>query len=79
MRIRMARIDTACVNGTYRVAVSGSLTVRDLARFERACGRALEHEHPPLVVQLHRVTSVDDAAHIFLSNLARRGVAITTG
>ena len=72
----MARIALGYGGGVYHASIRGSLSARDLARLERACGPALEHRHPPLVVRLHQVTSVDEAAGLFLQHLRERGVEI---
>jgi hypothetical protein len=74
----MARIAVAYSNGIYRASVSGALSFRDLGRFERACGSALEQPRPPLIVRLQSVTSVDESARLFLRHLANRGVVIMT-
>jgi hypothetical protein len=72
----MARISTVSRHGRYRIWIRGSLSVRDLRRLESACGPALEHERLPLEIRLARMTTVDDAARVFLRGLAARGAAV---
>lgn len=62
-------------DGRYFVTVTGQLRGRDLGRLERACGRALEHQHPPLTV---RVASgvTDEPAKRYLERLAERGATV---
>jgi hypothetical protein len=63
------------VAGRYVVTVTGHLRGRDLGRLERACGPALEHQHPPLTVRL--AAPVQDApARRYLERLAERGVTV---
>ena len=61
--------------GTRVVAVSGLLGAGDLRRLERACGRSLEHEVPPLTVLLSSPTA-DPAARAFLARLTARGAVV---
>jgi hypothetical protein len=62
-------------NGHYVVTVTGELRGRDLGRLERACGPALEHQHPPLTLRL--ASSVVDApAKRYLERLAERGATV---
>ena len=73
---RMARISRIAKRGQYRVSIQGPLSVRDLGRLERACGRALEEREPRLEICLKRVDQMDEAARIFLQRLSARGVLI---
>jgi hypothetical protein len=74
----MARISTVMKGGKYRVSIRGALSARDLARLERACGPALEHEQIPLEIRAEQMTTVDEASRLFLGQLATRGAVILT-
>jgi hypothetical protein len=67
------RVKTA--NGRYFITVSGQLRGRDLGRLERACGPALEHQHPPLTVRLAASVS-DEPAKRYLERLVERGAIV---
>lgn len=62
-------------DGRYFVTVTGQLRGRDLGRLERACGRALEHQYPPLTVRL-AATVIDAPARRYLERLAERGATV---
>jgi hypothetical protein len=67
------RVKTA--NGRYFVTVTGQLGGRDLGRLERACGPALEHQHPPLTVRL-AAGVIDEPARRYLERLTERGATV---
>jgi hypothetical protein len=62
--------------GRYNVVVTGRLGGRDLRRLERACGPALEHQHPPLTVRLATIESIDAPARAFLDRLVGLGAVL---
>jgi hypothetical protein len=67
------------VEGHYSVTVRGRLAASDLRRLERACGSALEQQHPPLTVRLEKITGIDESARAYLDRLARRGAEVIFG
>ena len=71
----MARMRVKSAEGHYFVTVTGQLRGRDLGRLERACGRALEHQRPPLTVRLAAPVS-DGPARRYLERLAERGAIV---
>lgn len=73
----MASIRSASKHGKYHVSIRGSLSVHDLGRLERACGPALEERQPPLEIDLTRVTTIDEAARLFLQRLMSRGAIVS--
>jgi hypothetical protein len=62
-------------DGHYFVSVTGQLRGRDLGRLERACGPALEQQHPPLTVRLGAAV-IDEPARRYLERLAERGATV---
>jgi hypothetical protein len=74
----MARIWLAIVRGRRRISISGDLRGSDLARLERACGRALEQRRVPIDICLAPDVTLDEAAVRFLDALADRGATTLT-
>jgi hypothetical protein len=72
----MARISVAARTGRRTVTVHGGLRAADLQRLERACGPALEHRVPALVVVMGGARVCDASAEAYLSRLRARGVVI---
>ena len=75
----MARMTVKSAGGRYFVIVTGQLRGRDLGRLERACGPALEHQHPPLTVRLAPGRAIDEPAKTYLERLAERGAVVLVG
>ncbi len=69
----MATISVERTGESYRVELDGRLAATDLKRLERACGYALEHKTVPLEIHLERVSTIDDAARVYLDRLRARG------
>jgi hypothetical protein len=72
----MARISIAHIGEIYRITVKGRLAAGDLQRLERACGSALHEKIVPLELDIRRVTSLDETAHLYLEKLRARGARI---
>ena len=72
----MARMSVAARTGRRTGTVHGALRAADLQRLERACGPALEHRVPALVVVLDGARVGDAAAEAYLTRLRARGVVI---
>src|SRR5918992_2459033 len=75
VRIPVARMRVKSADGHYFVTVTGQLRGRDLGRLERACGRALEHQRPPLTVRL-AASVIDGPAKRYLERLVERGAVV---
>ena len=72
----MARIQVRAGRDTYRVRLQGLLRAKDLGRLERACGRALERDRVPLVLDTTALTGMDETARAFVERLKRRGAEL---
>jgi hypothetical protein len=72
----MAKITVVRNSPTYRVAIRGRISARDLSRLEHACGRALEERDIPVELRLGGATAVDAAAAAYLARLRARGARI---
>jgi hypothetical protein len=72
----MARITVVRASPTYRVAIRGRISARDLARLEHACGPALEEKDIPVELRLDSATSIDDAAAAYVERLCARGARL---
>jgi hypothetical protein len=72
----MARITVVRTAPTYRVSIRGRVSVRDLSRLERACGRALEEKDIPVELRLGSATTIDAAAAAYVERLCARGARV---
>ena len=72
----MARIRTSKTPSSLRVVVAGRLSAVDMRRLEHACAAALTHERAELVIDLKRVTAMDDVAAAHLRHMAKRGAVL---
>lgn len=74
----MARIRTIKRTSSVHVVVTGRLGASDMRRLEHACATALITEHADLVLDLQRVTAMDDVAAAHLKQIATRGAILKT-
>ena len=72
----MARIQSRSVAGSIRVNLSGRLRAADMGRLEHACREALTHQPLQLVLDLSRVTEIDQTAAAVVERLRRRGAQV---
>jgi hypothetical protein len=72
----MARIRTIKRPAAIHVVVTGRLRAVDMRRFEYACAAGLTFEPARLVVDLERVTEIDNVADAHLRRIATRGATI---
>ena len=72
-RIRSVRRPTTV---TVTVTVAGRLRAVDMRRLEHACAPGLTSERAELVVDLERVTEIDNVADAHLRRIAGRGAII---
>jgi hypothetical protein len=71
----MARI-TVRGGDIYHITLSGRLSAGDLKRLERACGATLHQKLLPLELDIRKVSSLDEAAQLYLAKLRARGARI---
>jgi hypothetical protein len=72
----VARLSVDRDGPAYQVTLEGPLSARDLEQLERACRYALEHKLVPLVLDLERVSSMDEAARAYVERLRARGARV---
>lgn len=72
----MARIRTRTEGDRQSVAITGTLTGRDLGRLERLCAVTLEQPRLRLTLRLAAGAALDDAARAYLERLAYRGAIV---
>ncbi len=72
----MARMRVKSTAPNYVVDMSGPLCGQDMRRLEQRCGRALEQQQIPLVLNLRAATSIDAAARAYLKHLEARGATV---
>ena len=77
-RPAMARIRTSKTSFSLRVVVTGTLAASDMRRLEHACASALTAQRAELVIDLTRVTGVDNVAAAHLRYIAQRGAVLET-
>ena len=74
----MARIRTIKTPSSLRVVVTGKLGAADMGRLEHACATALIARRADLVIDLKRVTAIDDVAAAHLRHIATRAAVLKT-
>jgi hypothetical protein len=72
----MARIRRIKQPTAIRVVVAGRLGAADIGRLEHACSEGLTSEPAQLVLDLQRVTDIDNVANAHLRRIATRGAII---
>lgn len=72
----MARIQSRRVAGSVRLDVSGRLRAADMGRLEHACREALTRHPLELVLDLTKVTEIDQTAAAVVERLRRRGAQL---
>jgi hypothetical protein len=72
----MARMRLTVAHGRRVVRIRGSFTARDLRKFERLCGPALEQRTLPLTVRVGTDSRLDDSAQAYLDRLVARGAVV---
>jgi hypothetical protein len=72
----MARIQARRGAGSVRLNVSGRLRAADMGRLEHACREALTRQPLQLVLDLTRVTEIDQTAAAVVERLRGRGAQV---